>query len=174
MIKSNNNNNKIKLPIISFIVAASDNQVMGQNNQLPWHLPKDFAFFKQQTMHKPIIMGKKTWESIQKILPKRPNIIISRSLDICPEGAYLFSSVEAALDAFKESTEIVIIGGAQIFKAYMHLPARIYFTRVHALIDGDIFMPAIDFSQFKLSFKEDHFKDAKHAFDFTFEIWERI
>ncbi len=161
-------------PLLSFIVAASTNNVMGKNNQLPWHLPDDFAFFKQHTLNKPIVMGKKTWDSIQRILPNRPNIILSRSLTVCPDGAYLFQSLDAAIEAFKDYPEIMIIGGAEIFKSALNQVGRIYLTRVHAHIEGDIIMPAFDFSKFSCNYEQYHTQDERHAYDFTFQIWDRI
>lgn len=161
-------------PLISFIVAASTNHVMGRNNQLPWHLPDDFAFFKKHTLNKPIIMGKKTWDSIQKLLPNRPNIILSRSLTTAPEGAYLFKSLDDAIEAFKDSPEIMIIGGAEIFKSALNRVGRIYLTRIHACIEGDIIFPTINFSKYSMIYEQYHKQDERHAYDFTFQIWDKI
>jgi dihydrofolate reductase len=162
------------IPIISFIFAASTNNIMGKDNQLPWHLPDDFAFFKKNTLNKPIIMGKKTWDSINQALPKRSNIILSRTMTIPPKGTFLFSSLDSALQAFNDVSEIMIIGGAEIFKCALAQVNRIYLTRIHATIEGDIIIPDIDFSKFQLTFEQDHPADERHQYAFTFQIWDKI
>lgn len=162
---------------ISFVVAASDNGVIGLHNQLPWHLPDDLKFFKKNTTGKPIIMGRKTFESFGKPLPKRINIILSRSLkETPPEGTLCFDSMEEALGfAEKESnSEVCIIGGGQIFKEYRDLADEILLTRVHTEIkDGDTFFELPDKKNWTLLWSENHSIDDKHAFDFTFEKWGR-
>lgn len=161
---------------ISLILAMADNGTIGHNNALPWHLPNDLKFFKDSTLGKPIIMGRKTYDSIGKPLPGRENIIISRSLsqgDIA--GCTLFKSLTEAIDHINhrgDQPEIMIMGGAQIYQEALPLMNRLYLTHVHAEVEGDTKMPAFDFSQAKLIFEEKHQKDDKNRYDYTFEIWD--
>lgn len=164
--------------LISFVVAASENNVIGKNNGLPWHLPLDLKFFKQCTLGKPVIMGRSTLESMgNKPLPNRDNIILSRSLTQAPEGTVVFDSLDNALAHLEAQNipEACIIGGGTVFAQSLHLADLIYLTRVHTAIEqGTAFFPELDPAEWRLVWKEDHSKDAKHAFDFTFEKWERI
>lgn len=165
-----------KKATISLILAMADNGTIGHNNALPWHLPNDLKFFKNSTLGKPIIMGRKTYESIGKPLPGRENIVISRSLnhdDIT--GCIVFNSLSEAIDYINEKgdqPEIMIMGGAQIYKESLPLMDRLYLTHVHANVEGDTQMPAFDFSNATLTFEEKHQKDEKNLYDYTFEIWD--
>ncbi|EXI62093.1 diacylglycerol kinase [Mannheimia granulomatis] len=126
---------------ISVIVARTQNKVIGKDNQMPWHLPVDLAWFRQNTVGKPVIMGRKTYESIGRLLPKRPNIILSRS-DFAVEGAYTAKSIEQAVElakSFANSEEIVIIGGGELFKQAMPTADTLYLTEIQAEIEGDTF-----------------------------------
>lgn len=161
---------------ITFVVAVSDNGVIGVDNQLPWHLPDDLKFFKQNTLGKPVIMGKNTFLSMEKALPRRINIVLSRSLEIAPEGTLLFPDMEKALDFLKmeEQSEACIIGGGEIFQAYRHLADELLLTRVQTNIaNGTTFFQLPDEQQWTLVWSEGHPKDEKHAFAFTFEKWLR-
>ena len=134
---------KAPQPKLSLIVAVSDNDVIGKDNQLPWHLSADLRYFKQRTMGKPIVMGRKTWESIGRPLPGRDNIVISRDADYRAEGATVVHSLDAALAHAADADEIMIIGGASVYEAALPLVDRIYMTRVHVTVDGGdtIFRP---------------------------------
>lgn len=159
------------------VVAASENNVIGVQNQLPWHLPEDLKFFKKTTLGKPVIMGRKTYESLGKPLPNRLNIVLSgqESLEL-PEGVLHFRSVNAALELLKDAgyEEVCIIGGGQIFSETINITDTIYITRVHTTIDnGDAFFPHIDHSHFVLTWEEHHAADEKHAFAFSFQRYER-
>lgn len=162
--------------IISLILAMADNGTIGNNNALPWHLPQDLKFFKESTMSKPIVMGRKTYESIGKPLPGRINVVISRTLsehDV--PGCLVFSSLQSAIAALEntlDNPEIMIMGGAQIYHQALPLMDRLYLTHVHEEVEGDTKMPAFDFSDAQLIFEEKHQKDAKNAYDYTFEIWD--
>jgi len=161
---------------ISFIVAASDNNVIGVNNQLPWHLPADMKFFRNTTWGMPVIMGRKTFESLgSKPLPGRTNIIITRQQDWQCPGVAAVQSFEDALFVAKEtdSKEVFVIGGGEIFSNYISKADRIYMTRVHTSIDGDIYFPAIDAKKWKVVQSRKMQQDDKHAFNFTFETWEK-
>lgn len=163
--------------IVSVIVAASENNVIGRDNQLPWHLPADLKYFKQTTMGKPIIMGRKTFESVGRPLPGRPNIVITRQKDYSREGLIVTSSLQEALDAAKgfDTNEVFITGGSEIFaQALPLLVQRVCLTRIHANVDGDAFFPVLAKEQWKLVSSDLHPADEKHAYAFTFEVWERI
>jgi dihydrofolate reductase len=163
--------------IVSVIVAASENNVIGRDNQLPWHLPADLKYFKQTTIGKPIIMGRKTFESVGKPLPGRPNIVITRQPDYSREGLIVTASVQEALDAAKafDSDEVFITGGSQIIaQALPSLVQRVYLTRVHADVQGDAFFPVLAKDHWKLVSSEPHPADEKHKHAFTFEVWEKV
>lgn len=160
-----------------FVVAASENGVIGINNQLPWHLPDDLKFFKKTTMGKPIIMGRKTFLSFGRPLPGRTNIILSETLKEPPDATLLFSSMEKAIQFLEkeETAEACIIGGGQVFKESRKLADEIFLTRVHTKItDGTTFFEFPQSPDWQLIWSEDHHKDERHAFDFTFEQWEKV
>jgi dihydrofolate reductase len=165
---------------LSLIVAASENNVIGKKNELPWHLPDDLQYFKKMTQGKTIIMGRKTYQSIGRPLPKRRNIVLSTTKKTI-DGCEVFPSLGDALlqlHAEKEQNEVFIIGGARVFKeALMEIIAdfsvnKIYLTRVHANIDGDVFLPDINWKHWILVSSEEHAKDKEHAHTFTFEVYE--
>ncbi len=159
---------------ISIVVAASENNVIGKDNQLLWHLPDDLKFFKAQTLGKVIVMGRKTFESIgNKALPKRTNVVISRNKDFeVPEGVVLKKNVEEALQTFQQEEEICIVGGEQIYRLALPFVDEIYITRIHLEINGDTYFPEVP-TDFQLESEAYHAKDEKHAIDFTFQKWVR-
>lgn len=162
---------------ISIVVAASENNVIGINNQLPWHLPDDLKFFKRITMDKPILMGKNTWMSIGKRLPGRLNIVLSASLKDVPEGVLLFSTLEEAIYYLeqKEIAEVCIIGGGQIYATALPFCHRVYLTRVHTQLEhGSAFFPILEPGVWQLVQQQEHPVDEKHLFAFTFQQWDRI
>ncbi|GAA0543071.1 type 3 dihydrofolate reductase [Chitinophaga japonensis] len=162
--------------IVSIIVAASENNVIGRDNQLPWHLPADLKYFKQTTLGKPIIMGRKTFESLGKPLPGRPNIVVTRQPGYARDGIIVTPSLRAAITAAGTfgTEEIFVTGGAEIFKqAIPLLVQRIYLTRIHAVVEGDTFFPVFDKVQWELVSSEEHPADEKHEYAFTFEVYER-
>lgn len=159
---------------ISFVVAASENNVIGVGSELPWHLPLDLQFFKKTTSGKPVVMGRKTFESLGKALPNRLNIILSKHLEKAPPNTHLFRSIEEAIVFLKKDNyaEICIIGGGIIFKETMDLANIIYITRVHTVVEnGTAFFPEINKEKWKLDWEENHEKDEKHQFSFTFQKW---
>lgn len=159
--------------IISAIVAMSENRVIGINNQLPWHLPADFQYFKKITMGKPIIMGRKTFESIGKVLPGRLNIIVTRDQNYHAENARVTHSLQDAL-SLADQNEMMVIGGAQLFKEALPKIHRLYLTLVHAHIEGDSFFPEINSQDWKEISREDHVKDEKNRYDYSFIVLEKI
>ena len=162
--------------IITLVVAASENNVIGRDNKLPWHLPDDLKFFKKTTLGKPVLMGRKTWESMNgKPLPGRTNIVLSGSAPELPPGVLLFSSIREALSACNGEPEVCIIGGGQIFNETLDLADNIYLTRVHTTIeDGSVFFPELDAGLWQLSWQEHHEADERHAFAFTFQHYEKV
>ena len=130
---------------ITLIAACAENLCIGAGNAMPWHIPEDFAFFKAYTLGKPVIMGRKTWESLPvKPLPERRNIVISRQADYCVAGAETAASLEAALALCADMEEIVIMGGAQIYAQAMPLATDLRITEVGLTVEGDAFFPEID------------------------------
>jgi dihydrofolate reductase len=161
--------------VISLIVAASTNNVIGKNNQLLWRLPADTKFFKNTTWTFPVIMGRKTYVALGKPLSGRYNIVITRDAGFRPEGVTVVNNLQSAIDAAgtAETKEIFIIGGGQIYEQSIPIANRIYITRVHAELEGDAWFPAIDEKLWHLVSSHTVNKDEKHAYDFTFEVWER-
>ena len=130
---------------LSLILACAETGVIGVGNRLPWHLPEDLKYFKRVTMGKPVIMGRRTFESIGRPLPGRTNIVISRTAGFAPEGVTVVASFDAALDAVEPGTdEAMVIGGAQIYREAMPRADRIYLTEVHAAFDGDAVVDALE------------------------------
>lgn len=164
--------------VLSAIVAADEHNAIGKNNQLPWHLPEDLKFFKRTTIDKPVLMGRKTYESMGKPLKNRLNIVLSRQsgLDL-PDGVILANDLRSAIQQLEQDgiEEAFVIGGGKIFEEAMPLIDRLYFTEVKTVITGaDVFFPHIDHSHWKLVWEEAHKADEKHAYDYTFKQYERI
>lgn len=160
---------------ISIIVAAADNQAIGANNQLLWHLPNDLKYFKNTTWAMPVLMGRKTFESVGKLLPGRTNIIITRQPDWNFPGAICCSSLESALEAARATNclEVFIIGGGEIYREAFPIANRIYLTRVHTSMEADTFFPPIEPNQWTLIREEAFDADEKHAYSYRFQIWDR-
>lgn len=167
---------------IALVVAVSRNGVIGKDNALPWHLPEDLKFFKRVTLHKPVIMGRKTYDSIGKPLVQRVNIVITRSKDYNAPGTLVVNSLEAALErcasllrlkGAPQDSEVSVIGGAQIFADALPIADRLYFTEVHADIDGDVFFPPFDRSEWVEVSREDHAACEKNPYPYSFVVLER-
>ena len=158
--------------MISIIVAASTNDAIGAQGDLPWRLPDDLKRFKAVTMGKPIMMGRKTWDSIGRPLPGRQNIVITRQPDFSAEGCDVVASVQEAIAIAGDVDEIMVIGGSQIYELALPLAKRLYLTRVHAEVAGDAFFPTIDETQWRLVSDEPHAADERHEFSFSFRILE--
>ncbi|MCK6263022.1 type 3 dihydrofolate reductase [Vibrio sp. ZSDE26] len=158
--------------IISMIAAMADNRVIGKDNQMPWHLPADFAWFKRSTMGKPVIMGRKTYDSIGRALPGRPNIVISRDPNLDIEGVAMATSIEAAIQAAGDVEEVMIIGGGAIYSACLPIANKLYVTYIDAKIDGDTQFPSWG-DDFTESYSEDYSADEKNAYNMRFTILER-
>lgn len=166
---------------VSFVVAIADNGVIGRDDSLPWRLSGDMAYFKRVTMGKPVIMGRKTWESLpKKPLPGRPNIVVTRNADYVAEGADLAMSASAALAlaqalaAQAGADEIMVIGGAQIYAETFDRADRLYITEVHAAPEGDVSFPAFDRRQWREVSRERHKAGEKDSADYSFVVLERV
>lgn len=159
--------------ILASIVATDFNNAIGKDNKLLWHLPADLKFFKTTTMGCPIIMGRKTFESIGRVLPGRKNIIISRNKDLKIEGAEVYSSFEEMMKNVKVE-KAFIIGGAEIYNLSMPYVTEIYRTLVKHEFEADTFFPAIKFAEFSLVWEEEHFMDEKNEFDYVFQKYVRV
>lgn len=161
---------------ISLIVAASENNVIGKDNDLPWKLPNDMKFFVRTTKGHHILMGRKNLESFGKLLPNRTNILLTRDQGYEFEGAEIFFDLERAIDFARSNgeNELMIIGGGEIYRQSLPFADHIYLTRVHAEIEGDVYFPELDPSIWELTSEERHEKDEKHNFSFTFQQFERI
>ena len=165
--------------MLSLIVAAAENGVIGRDNALPWRLPEDLRYFRRMTVGKPVIMGRRTFESIGKALPERVNIVVSRSRKVLAPGVLVVSTLDEALAAARSAAtadvdEVVVIGGAQLYSAALPLARRIYLTEVHANIEGDTFLPPVDWGEWHELRRETHPADHRHAHDFSFVVYERI
>lgn len=162
--------------MLSHIVAASENNVIGVDGQLPWRLPNDFKYFKNKTWGMPVIMGRNTFESLKKDLPGRINIVLTKQKDWHPGNVFVTHTIDEAIEKAKESDakEIFVIGGGEIFKQTMEKVNRIYLTRVHTMVEGDTSYPEINTSQWKLTNAESFPADEKNNYPYTFEVWEKI
>ncbi|MDI9319284.1 MAG: dihydrofolate reductase [Phycisphaerales bacterium] len=162
--------------IQTIVVAASENNVIGIHNTLPWHLSDDLKFFKKITLGKPVLMGRKTFESLGSPLPKRLNIVLSRSAIELPEGVLHFTNYQEAILYLEqqETPEVCIIGGGVVFADTLSFVNQIYLTRVHTVLEnGEIFFPILDCKQWTKVWEEYHPKDEQHQFDFSFQQYKR-
>ncbi len=163
---------------VSLIVAATRNQVIGLDNQMPWHLPADLRYFKQRTLGKPIIMGRKTWESLGRPLPGRLNIVITRQADITLEGAEVFADLKTAIQRGQQWAvqqgvdEVMVIGGGQLYQQALTLAQRVYLTRIELELDGDTFFPVLDAQLWQKTDAQTHPAQEQEP-GYTFEVWQR-
>jgi dihydrofolate reductase len=158
---------------VSIIVAIGENHAIGKNNQLLWHMPNDLKHFKDITSGRTIIMGRKTFDSVGKPLPRRRNIVVTRQ-DITIPGCEVVKSIEDGLTLCKDEDEVFIGGGAEIYKLAMHLTDRIYLTIIHKSFDADTFFPEIDKTEWKEVKREDFEPDEKNPLPYSFITLERL
>ncbi|ELV8623772.1 diacylglycerol kinase [Vibrio cidicii] len=158
--------------LISMIAAMAKNRIIGKENQMPWHLPADFSWFKSCTMGKPVVMGRKTFESIGRPLPGRKNIVISRDTALSIEGVCTVNSIEAALTEAGDSEEVMIIGGGSIYAECLPKADRLYLTFIDANVDGDTQFPEWGKGWYE-SHREHYSADEKNRFAMDFVILER-
>lgn len=153
---------------VSIIVAADDHGGIGRQGQLPWRLPDDLKRFKALTLGKPIVMGRKTWESIGRALPGRRNLVISRQPGFLAPGAEVVESLEAALAAVGDVPEVCVIGGAEIYRLALPAAERVHLTRVHATVDADARFADLDPAQWEEISREDRPADDRHPYPYSF------
>lgn len=161
---------------ISLVVAAASNNGIGKDGQMPWHLPNDMKHFKNVTWGMPVIMGRKTFESLGKVLAGRKNIVITRQPEWKVAGTVAVKTIEDALFLAKETDakEVMVIGGGEIYRSLFEKARRIYLTRVEAEPDADTFFPVIHPSEWFLVSQQNHEADEKNAFNHSFQVWERM
>lgn len=158
--------------IISMIAAMADNRVIGKDNQMPWHLPADFAWFKKCTMGKPIVMGRKTYESIGRPLPGRLNIVLTRDAELNIDGVTCVTSIDEAVKIAGDVDELMIIGGGTIYEMCLPQAHKLYLTFIDLKVEGDTQFPQWG-SDFNRSYSEQYLADEKNKHDMTFVILER-
>lgn len=165
--------------LLSLIVAKAENGCIGRDNKLPWYLPNDLKYFRQVTMGKPVIMGRRTWESLKKPLPGRTNIVISRQKDYQANGVKVVPGLNEAITLAENICEIegceeaVVIGGALIYAESLSLVDRLYVTEVHAEVAGDTFFPAYDKKKFHEVMREDYQGEPPNEFDYSLVVYQR-
>ena len=164
-------------PRIAYVVAMDENRVIGRDNDLPWRLPDDMRWFREKTMGKPCIMGRKTYDSLPerfRPLPGRRNIVVTRNSDYQAPGAVVVHSIDEALQAAADSEEVIIVGGGDLFRRLMPEVDRLYLTQVRGAVEGDVFFPPFDLSQWREQFRQEHPADERHALPFTWLILDRM
>jgi dihydrofolate reductase len=161
---------------ISLIVAAATNNAIGKDGNLPWHLPNDMKHFKNITWGMPVVMGRKTFESLRKALPGRKNIVISRQPGWKADGVITVKNIDDAMFVARETDakEVMVIGGGEIYKALFEKARRIYLTRVEAEPEADTFFPPIKQGEWNLISQQNYEADEKNAFNYSFQVWERL
>lgn len=161
-------------PRLSMIVAMAKNRVIGADGKIPWHLPNELQLFKRVTMGHHIIMGRKTFDSIGRLLPGRTTVIVTRQKDYAVAGAKVAHSLDAAVALCAGDDEIFVIGGGELYRAALPLADRVYLTVVDAEPAGDTRMPELESAQWRLAETEQFSKDERHAHDYRFEVHDRV
>lgn len=161
-------------PRLSLIAALDENGVIGRDGDLPWHLPKDLKRFKRLTTGHTMIMGRRTYESIGRALPDRRSLVLSRDASFQAPGIEVVGDLDAALETAADDDEIFVIGGHDVFRLTLPRARRLYLTRVHAEVDGDIFFPQLDLSRWRLIEDVSHPGDERHTYAFSFRTYDRV
>ncbi|MBI2649753.1 type 3 dihydrofolate reductase [Candidatus Woesearchaeota archaeon] len=159
--------------IISLIVAMDENKLIGYKNKLPWNLPSELRYFRETTKHKPVIMGRKTYESIGRPMPERLNIIITRDENYKADGCLVVNSKEDAIKAAKGINEIMVIGGAEIYKLFLPIANRLYITKVHGKFKGDTYFPEFNEDEWVKAKEKFVEKDNENKYSYTIMVLER-
>lgn len=154
-------------PRIRLVVAYTKNRCIGKDQDMPWHLPNDLQHFKQVTMGLPIIMGRKTWETLGRPLPGRPNLVVSRQTSYNAPGAHVYASLEEAIAACQDEVDICVIGGEQLFRLALPLAKDLYATEIHAHIEGDTFFPELNASEWQEIRREAQAEENGLTYDFV-------
>jgi dihydrofolate reductase len=164
------------MPALSLIAALDRNRAIGRGNTLPWHLPDDLKRFKALTLGKPVLMGRKTAESLGRALPKRRNLVLTRSGRVPYEGMETVATIEEAIALAQadDAVELCVIGGGELYALTLPMASRLHLTHVDTAVDGcDAFFPAFDTAQWRVAASETHASDERHAFPFAFVDYER-
>lgn len=161
------------MPKLSLVAALDDNGLIGRAGALPWRLPDDLRHFRRLTLGKTVLMGRRTWESLGRALPGRDNWVLTRDAAYRAPGARVFASLDCALAAAPREAELMVIGGAELYRQTLPLARRLYLTRVHAQLQGDTWFPAFDPADFELIERQDHAADGRHAHAYSFLTLER-
>ena len=159
---------------ISLILAMGKNRVIGRDNKLPWYMPADLAHFKMTTMGKPILMGRKTWESIGKALPGRLNIVLTGRAGYYADGATVVNSIDDAISLCGSADELMVIGGAGVYQAFLPSAQKIYLTLIDAEFDGDTFFPDLDEQEWCEEAREDHAADDRNPYEYSFRLLAKV
>jgi dihydrofolate reductase len=160
--------------MISFIWAMDENGVIGHENKLPWKIPADLKFFKETTMGHPIVMGRKTFESIGKPLPGRENIVLTRDLSYEADGCVVYHEMEEVLHHAEETeVEVMVTGGAEIFKKFIPYADKLYVTRIHESFEGDTYFPELNWDEYELVSKKQGVQNEQNPYHYVFEIYEK-
>jgi dihydrofolate reductase len=159
--------------MISLIAALANDHSIGKNNRMPWHLPADLKHFKKITLNKPIIMGRRTYESIGKALPMRKNIIVTQQLDFIAPDCIIVHSLQDAIKVANDANEIMIIGGGQLYQEAIKIADRMYLTFINLDAHGDTFFPQWQEDEWQERSREAHQKDALNAYDYQFVVLEK-
>lgn len=164
--------------IISIIAALDDNNLIGKSdskNGLPWHLPADIERFKNLTLHKPIVMGKTTFEAIGKPLPERTNLILSKDKNFKSKGCIVVYSIEEAIEKAKTyGQELMVCGGKTVYEQFLPLANNMYLTFIHHGFEGDIYFPDFEQSQWRETFHSDFLPDSKNFYPYSFVVWKKV
>jgi dihydrofolate reductase len=160
--------------MISLIAAMDQNRLIGQNNDLPWRLPADLAYFKKVTMGQTIVMGRKTFESIGKPLPGRENVVVTSQEDYQADGVSIVHSIEELLQLNKDGEELFVIGGAHLYEQTLPQADRLYLTEIQEEFEGDAYFPALDKREWELISKTEGIKDEKNPYLYFFTVYDRI
>ncbi|MFS0863277.1 dihydrofolate reductase [Fredinandcohnia sp. 179-A 10B2 NHS] len=161
--------------MISLLLAMDKNQLIGKDNDLPWRLPADLAYFKRVTMGHPIIMGRKTYDSIGRPLPGRENIIVTRDRNYQVEGCKVVHSIDEIVQLGSETKEeLFVIGGSEIFKEILPYADRLYITEIDEVFEGDTYFPAFKKNEWNLISSEKGIKDEKNPYEYTFLVYEKV
>jgi dihydrofolate reductase len=160
--------------MISMIVAMAKNRAIGKDNQLLWHLPADLQYFKRITMGKPILMGRKTYQSIGRPLPGRVNIVVSRDKTFAPEGVVVVRSIEQALKAASEHDDVMIIGGSSFYEQMLPMTDMLYVTQVHQPFEADAFFPELNSQDWEKIAEEYNEPDEKNKLSYSFQTFKRV
>jgi dihydrofolate reductase len=160
-------------PSVTLVAAVAENGVIGSGNRMPWHLPADLKRFKALTMGKPVLMGRKTFEAIGKPLPGRRNLVLTRAAELRVSGIEVVHGVEQALGTCAEADELMVIGGAEVYRLFLPLARRMHLTRVHAAVVGDTRFPNCDWNEWRKVERSTHPRDERNPYAMTFLVLER-